>query len=283
MRRSISSIMISIAAGLLILLTVPSAHAQPIVLHFDELPAMAYFPLGPVPEQARLSDQYLKTHGVQFRSKSPYVAVVRLGVNHATSGTNAIAGADAGGVLTYDHLHPIEVRFLDPKNPTKPATTDFVSVRIDLWGGSSKVTMTAFDVDGKSIDSCTIIERGGETMKVSGQGIHSVQIQGGRGVALDDFTFNPVNVEAPAANEPKIVAKPPLQEEPPPAPAANEAKKVAKPSLQEEPPLAEAEADLVGTTGWIILLSLGFMLVFGVLAGAAGIAAIVYSRVETRG
>jgi hypothetical protein len=168
------------------------ACAQPIVLNFDELEGMQYFPLAEVPKAAQLSDQYLKTHGVRFSSKQPYVAVSRLGPGHAVSGINAIAGVDANGILTYDHVHPIVVRFFNPSNPNEPATTDFVSVRVDLWGSGIAVDLKAFTRDGKLIDSCTVVERGGETLKVSGAGIHYVEFHGGQGVALDDFTFNPV-------------------------------------------------------------------------------------------
>jgi hypothetical protein len=50
-------------------------------------------------------------------------------------------------------------------------------------------------VAGALIDSVTAFEIGGETLAVSGAGIHSVQFLGtfdDNGAALDDFAFNPV-------------------------------------------------------------------------------------------
>ena len=229
------------------------AFAQPVVLNFDELSAMQYFPLTPVHENARLSDQYLKKHGVVFSSASPYVAVSALGPNHAVSGANAIAGADANGVLTYDHTHPIVARFFDPVNPTVPATTEWVSVRTDLWGEGSSVELKAFDVKGNLIDTCNVMERGGETLKVSGPGIHFVEFHGGRGVALDDFTFPPVT--SPGGRG--VIVKPKLIAENVPPPAA----------VQGRPQLDEEQSSVV----WIALIAAGVCVAIGLFIACGAI------------
>jgi hypothetical protein len=66
--------------------------AQAVVLNFEELSSTTAYAHGsPVPANARLSNQYLATHGILFSSGSPYVAVGNYG-SSATSGTNAIAG-----------------------------------------------------------------------------------------------------------------------------------------------------------------------------------------------
>ncbi len=265
------------------------ARAQPIVLDFDDLSAMQYFPLAQVPPQAQLSDQYLKKHGVRFSSARPYVAVSLLGPNHAVSGTNAIAGADANGILTYDHVHPIVAKFFDPKNPTIPATIDFVSVRLDLWGGNSTVVLKAFSINGELIDSCTVIDRGGEAMKVSGVGIHYVEFHGGMGVALDDFTFSPVTVpgtglapmnrndveRAPIEQKKIVVAEATPEKRNDVERAPIEQKKMAVAEAMPDWP-AEENAPLIEL--WLLLLLLGVILILGIAVCLAGIAVFLFIR-----
>ncbi|HEU0009438.1 MAG TPA: PEP-CTERM sorting domain-containing protein [Verrucomicrobiae bacterium] len=150
----------------------------------------------PVPAASQLSDQFLSTLGVSFSSGSPYVAVVNLGLFHATSGINAIGGSTPGGLLTYDGAFPIVATFFDPNHPATAATTDFVSLRIDLVPTSGQnVTLNAFDLNGQLITSFVTPDASGATLQVSAPGIHSVQFIGTMdisGAAVDDFTFNPV-------------------------------------------------------------------------------------------
>jgi hypothetical protein len=68
------------------------ARAELMVIDFEGLSAMTFISGNPIPPSAQLSDTFLFTHGVRFSSGSPYVAVVDLGVGHATSGTNGIGG-----------------------------------------------------------------------------------------------------------------------------------------------------------------------------------------------
>jgi hypothetical protein len=170
--------------------------AEPIVLDFEGLTAMPHTSIQtPIPLQARLSDAFLPIHGVKFSSGSPYVAVVDLGLGHATSGVNGIGGSTPTGLLTYDRMYPIVASFFDPNNPSMPAVTDFVSVRGDLAGDGQSITLNAFDVNGSLIASFTVPDSGGATLSISAPGIHAVQFLGTQdlgGVALDDFTFNPV-------------------------------------------------------------------------------------------
>jgi len=68
-----------------------------------------------VPVAAQLSEQLLRSHGVVFTSESgmPYVAVVNLGLGHATSGTNGMGGVDAQNRLQY--TTPVRANFFLPR------------------------------------------------------------------------------------------------------------------------------------------------------------------------
>jgi hypothetical protein len=184
------------------------ALAGPIVLDFEGLPAMGNSPGSPIPSADRLANAFLSTDGVKFRSGSQFVAVVNLGPGHATSGDNGIGGSTPGGRLTYDPAFPIVASFFDPHHHSRPAVTDFVSVRGDLRGANGPVTLNAFDVGGTLIGSFTTPDSGGETLLLSVPGIHSVQIIGNTdpvgigGVAFDDFTFDPVTPAGSTTPEP---------------------------------------------------------------------------------
>jgi hypothetical protein len=180
-----------------LLLSAAMALAQPLTIDFEGLDGMTYFSGNPIPLQSRLSDQFLSTLGVRFSSGSPYVAVVNLGLGHATSGINGIGGATPADILTYDRNFPIVAMFFSPLAPNTPAVTDFVAVRIDQAGGSGfSVTLNAFDVTGSLVGFVTSPDIGGARLEISAPAIHSVQFLGTRdnfgGVALDDFAFNPV-------------------------------------------------------------------------------------------
>jgi hypothetical protein len=201
--RSVFRIPVIVAVVILVfwMFVAGQARAELIVIDFEGLSAMTFISGNPIPPSARLSDAFLFTHGVKFSSGSPYVAVVDLGVGHATSGTNGIGGSTPTGVLTYDRQFPIVVSFFDPSDPSMPAVTDFVSVRGDLQGSGQSITLNAFDVDGNLIASFTTTDDGGATLSVSAPGIHSVQFLGTQdvvgGVALDDLTFNRVTPAGP--------------------------------------------------------------------------------------
>lgn len=182
-----------------------SATGGTVVIDFEAFYGMNYLSGQPIPEAARLSDQLAATDGVVFSSGAPYVAVVASGEGHATSGVNAVGGSTPDGILTYDRQWPVVFTFVDPENPGAPATTDFVSVRGDLWADSEMdVILNAYDVHGHLVDSDQQYDSGGETLTVTGSGIHRVEFLGTHdwcGVGLDDLTFNPVG--PPVAVEPQ--------------------------------------------------------------------------------
>jgi hypothetical protein len=193
-----------LVAGLLVLVAQP-ASGDTVVIDFEEFYGMFSWAGEPIPEEARLSDQLAATYGVVFSSGAPYVAVVALPEGAAPSGVNGIGGSTPDGILTYDRMWPVVFTFVDPGNPTMPATTDFVSVRGDLWGDSGMdVILNAYDIDGHLVDSDQQYDSGGETLSVTGPGIHRVEFLGSydtRGVALDDLTFNPVLQPVPAESQ----------------------------------------------------------------------------------
>jgi hypothetical protein len=172
-----------------------NSQASTVTLNFDSLPSMDYFSGAPIPAAAQLSTQYLDTYGVSFTSVNPYVAVVNLGVGHATSGTNGIGGSTPVGILTYDRQYPIIATFFSPSHPHATGITDFVSLRGDLAGSNRPITLNAYDVNHQLIATFTTLDVGGATLSVAAPGIHSVEFLGTAdtfGVAVDDFTFNSV-------------------------------------------------------------------------------------------
>ena len=173
-----------------------AAFASPTVIDFEDLVGMTFFVGNPVPPASQLSDHYLNTFGIRFSSGDPYVAVVAMGLGHATSGVNGLAGTDGNGLNT--GAVPIDAAFFDPSNTTTKAVTDFVSLRGDLWGGGSPISLIAYDLDGNVIASDTQPDTGGATLSVSIPGIHSVRYINNGSVGIDDFTFNePIAVAVP--------------------------------------------------------------------------------------
>jgi hypothetical protein len=177
------------------ILSAAAAQAVPVTIDFESFPAMPSYIQGtPVPPASRLSDQYVTTSGVQFRSTSPYIAVVPLGLGHATSGTHGFGGVSADLI---DYGAPVTFTFFVPSNPAEPAVTDFVSLRGDFIAGGGVGTLHAFDFEGNEIGTAVADDTGGQTWAISVPGIHSVRWDGSSspadaGIALDDFSFNPV-------------------------------------------------------------------------------------------
>lgn len=157
-----------------------------------------------VPVQSQLSDQFLSTQGVSFRSQDQsFVAVVQLGSGHAASGINGIGGVRADGRLFYSQ--PIIASFFLPGDASTMAVTDMVSVRGDLIGTNQGVYLRAFDVNGIQIASDTEVDVNGvgATLSVSAAGIHSVSFfSQANNVAFDDFQFGTLT----AVPEPSSVA-----------------------------------------------------------------------------
>jgi hypothetical protein len=156
---------------------------------FEGLRAMDNF-LILVPTHARLSNQLASVSGIVFGSEggAGHVAVVQLGVGHATSGTNGIGGVNAGGVLSYT---PIIAEFVVPSDPARAAVVDFFSVRCDSNSIAGTVTLEAFDQTGALLRRVNANDRPGATFSVTNSGIHSVRFRSdSRTVAFDDLTFS---------------------------------------------------------------------------------------------
>jgi hypothetical protein len=171
----------------------------PIVINFDNLPASSSFLQGSVISPAAQLSNQLANQGVIFSTGlgADYVAVVPLGVGHATSGPNGISMAATDNTVTYNAPDYTVIQFVDPANPSDSAVTDFVSIRGDHGGSSNTLTMEAFDVNGNLLGTDSQPDVGGETVSLSIPGISSVHIlttaQGNAGgIGLDDLTFDPL-------------------------------------------------------------------------------------------
>ena len=192
--------------AVLSLLLAVSGYGQPVTVDFESFSGMSFFGGTPVPGSAQLSNHLLSSHGLLFSSDSasPFVAVVALGANHATSGINGIGGIDNSGRLSYGTA--LRIGFFMPSNPALPAATDFVSIRGDLIAnGDHAVTLQAFDVNGGLLGSMTQIDSQPWTLSFAGAGIHSIHLSQApvaSSAAFDDLTFNPLV----AVPEPSVVA-----------------------------------------------------------------------------
>lgn len=142
-----------------------------------------------VPAAARLSAQLQLSQGVRFSSTVDYIAVVNLGVGHATSGANGVGGVNVSNVLSY--ASPIIVTFTVPGDPSTPAVTDFVSIRGDLAPGAGTATMEAFGLNGILLGSVTRPDIAGGALSLSIPGIHSIRVtETQANIAFDDLSFN---------------------------------------------------------------------------------------------
>ena len=174
--------------------------AQPVTLNFNDLAGMQDVPGSLVPDFARLSNQYLASHGIAFSSDSgaPYVAIVSLG-----GGNNAIGSVDAGGMLAYDAGFHVE--FFLPGDPSVAAGTDRFLAGFNARGMMPRVaSIQGFGIDGNLITGnysgtpdvgieSTVgigpLPAGGEDPVLL---FHSIQFAGGfiGQVAWDDFAFS---------------------------------------------------------------------------------------------
>jgi PKD repeat protein len=169
---------------------------EPVSLNFESIPGMTainYFDIGTViPAGARLSNQLQASHGVSFRSGVDYVALVRLGSGHATSGVNGIGGVSTSNLIRY--AQPLVIAFSMPGSPSVPAVTNFVSLRGDQNPAPGSARMEAFDLGGALVGSVSAADvRGGLTLSLSAPNIHSIRITQTRSdIAFDDLRFNPL-------------------------------------------------------------------------------------------
>jgi hypothetical protein len=93
------------------------ASADATILDFEGLSGMYYHGGKPIPEISQLSDQLLSSPGVPFRSGSPCVAVVTLGLGHEFSGINGIGESTPAGIPTCAPANPIIAEFFDHSLP----------------------------------------------------------------------------------------------------------------------------------------------------------------------
>ena len=179
-----------IAIAAVFFLAAMPVHA--VTIDFDSLTTMPNALGAAVPGSAQLSNQFQATDGVTFSSGSPFVAVVLLGVGHATSGANGFGGVNAAGQLSY--ITPTLLTFTDPGNAGVKATTDFVSIRGDQFPAAGSATMEGFDINGTSLGSVTTADiAGGLTLSLSTSMIHTIQLTQLSGtIAFDDLVFNSV-------------------------------------------------------------------------------------------
>ena len=179
------------------------------VITFETVPgltAMGFLDGTAVPSDARLSSQLQLSQGVSFSSIAGYVALVNLGIGHATSGLNGIGGVNAANSLNYNSR--VVITFTLPGDPSTPAITDFVSIRGDNFPAGGSATMEAFDVNGVLLGSVTASDEVGTTrgltLSLSIPNIHSIRLtQTQSDIAFDDLRFNPLTthvLEAPIAN-----------------------------------------------------------------------------------
>ncbi len=176
-----------------VLILPPPAGRNRLAITFEGIPAAPTFSQSnPIPPEARLSDRFLLTHGVTFRSASgvPHIAVVRLGAGHAHSGTNGIGGMSSATALSY--VTPILAEFFLPNDPTTPAQTDFVSIKADTNGVNGTIFLDGYDIHGVLLQTTSAIDFNGPTLTLSTPGIHSVRIRGTTTTAFDDFSFQEV-------------------------------------------------------------------------------------------
>jgi hypothetical protein len=159
---------------------------DPVLVDFEGLPSMPFDPQ-PVPTGVRLFNQIQLALGVSFASSNGPVAVVNLGSGHAVSGTNGIGGIRNGSL---NYSAPLSFAFSLPGFPDVPATTDFVSLRLDQLGGGPAVSLTAYGLNGEVLASRIFSDIGGRVVTVSGAGIHRVEFGGNGTTALDDLLFN---------------------------------------------------------------------------------------------
>lgn len=165
------------------------ATAQPILLTFEDFPAMSNSPGAVVPASARLSDFYLASHGVRFFSGAAFVAVVLHGFN-TPSGVNILGGTTPDGRLTYLNVFPVEAAFFDSTGATKYVVSE-VSVRGDLTPVPGTKTLEAYDLNGNLLGSDTQLDSNPAPLAVSAAGIHRIRMfSQSATVGFDDLRFD---------------------------------------------------------------------------------------------
>ncbi len=167
----------------------PAPNAPRQTIDFEGLAGAGFNEGGTIFPEDTLSDHFLRTDGVTFRSGSgvPYIAVVNLGLGHAPSGTIGIGGMSSATIL--DYATPIIAEFFLPNDPTTPAATDFVSITADEIGLSGNIVLEGYDANGQLLATTSAVDLNGPTLSLAVPGIHSIKILGTSSTAFDDLTF----------------------------------------------------------------------------------------------
>ena len=174
-------------------------------IDFEGLGWMENLPGQPVPPAARLADAYLASHGVRFTSGAqPFVAVVALGLGHATSGTLGVGGVTGLGRLAYDARFFVE--FFDPSDPSRIATTASFSIRNDQHPIGGTMRLRAFDAFGTLLGTAAFDDQVGTVLTIAFPGMHRIEVRGTPTTALDDVAFGPLSPVVTAAPEPVPLA-----------------------------------------------------------------------------
>lgn len=121
----------------------------------------------------KLSNQYL-SQGVLISD----AAIVALGLGHAASGTNGLAGVGSNNLVDYDI--PVNFSFYLPSDSNSKALTDYFAYAPDLSGSSGNiVTISGYGISGNLLGQTSYTETGNfnSLLTLSGIGLfHSVTI-----------------------------------------------------------------------------------------------------------
>jgi len=185
----------TLTSALSLFLFIANSKADTIINFESPLPGglvpVDYVEDTPVTLQARVTSQYGNL-GVLLAN----AALVNLGLGHATSGTNGLAGISALG--TVDYGSPVIVTFVDPLNNAVPWVTNRLAISTDQAGFSlNTLTLSAYGLAGDFLGSVSHVETGGSvTLGLHGiGGIHTVVVSAtlmdhfNGGIGLDDLRF----------------------------------------------------------------------------------------------
>jgi len=170
------------------------AGVVPVTVNFETVAGVTPGPIsGTVPATARLSNQLQPTYGVSFRSlDKPYVALVNLGVGHATSGPNGIGSVSATDTMAYSTM---AITFSMPAEAAVAAATSRVSIRGDRNAIAGTATLEGFDVNQQSLGKVTVNDiAGGLTLELVKPNINSIVLtQVSHTIGFDDLIFEPLS------------------------------------------------------------------------------------------
>jgi len=126
-----------------------------------------------VSDSQKVSNHYLN-QGVIISD----AAIVALGVGHAASGSNGLAGLSSSNLVDYNI--PVNFSFYLPSDISSKALTNYFAYAPDLAGGSGNIiTISGYDVSGNLLGQSSYTETGtfNSLLTLSGIGLfHSVTI-----------------------------------------------------------------------------------------------------------